>query len=211
MEKELEQPEGAFEQSGGAGALADSVAAFASNTEEVAQKQLRSEGLTAEPLTGLPSEQSRFASVADLENAYRELRAEFTRKSQRLGQLEQEIGRGKNGSDEQTGKGQSAAAASLNVSLNSELAPSAPRPRFAQQPAPGQPAQITGEALQNRGSSKIIEEYLLSVAASKKAPAVIANGGIDFVPIVQAAKKSVAAMTKEVENFFMRKERINDK
>ena len=146
----------------------------------------------------------RFANVAELENAYKQLRAEFTKKSQRLGELEREFenakvsaGAAENKPGEvqipdtqmQNGYSKGSVGGVETKSDNTDKKPS-----------------ISGE-LDSNTNSRIIEEYLVSLASSKTAPVVISHHGDMIVSHKDGEVQSINAITKVAENFFQRKEK----
>ena len=140
----------------------------------------------------------RFASVADLESAYKQLRAEFTKKSQRLSELERDADRG-------------SASVAEQKPDETTVFPENTQMQNGGQQSGTQTAQMRNgeEAVQmlDLSNNKVIEEYLVSLASSKTAPAVITKPGVDFVSNKEREIKSINATTKIAEDFFKRKEK----
>ena len=118
----------------------------------------------------------KFANTEQLAKAYESLQAEFTRKCQLLSELEKE----KNVTDKKEGN---AGAADKNKAQ--------------------QVLTATETRLDNTESdkSKIIEEYLMSVARRQVAPAVITTCN-DFAFVKTHEPKSINDIGKVVKDFF---------
>ena len=139
-----------------------------------------------EKLEDTSSKLERFASVEDLQTAYKHLRAEFTRKSQKLSELLHAASE-----KPDAGAAQNDGANSPSATETQKHGTSEHKPEVIE---PTAPRGVTPE--------KVIEEYLISLGRGKTAPAVIANTNNDFIVTRGQEIKSINTSTKIAEQFF---------
>jgi hypothetical protein len=122
---------------------------------------------------------NKFATPEALAEAYKNLHAEFTRKSQELGKLVKTMQAEK---QEKTG------------AVTNEI----------QQISPQPPNNNSDKGVQDTQGSReeVIREYLLSVATKQTAPAVIANPNTDFAFTNISQAKSMNAIDQIAKTFF---------
>jgi hypothetical protein len=122
----------------------------------------------------------KFANIEELLSSYRNLEAEFTRKSQLLSQIQQ-------------GK--------VSVTDSEKPVTTAAKETTPETAAAKSVVSVTNEA----DRDEIIKEYLTSVAAKQHAPAVITTSN-EFVFGVKTQVKSLREVSALAENFFKNKE-----
>lgn len=110
---------------------------------------------------GAAAELGKFKDVKALTEAYRALEAEFTRRSQRLKELEQV----------QANKG-------LETTANQESAANAEAPSQAASTGAEQNAQSVMPVLSDEIKNAVIEEYLNGVCARRGVPFVTGGGAV---------------------------------
>jgi len=149
----------------------------------------------------------RFANVSELQKAYKHLRAEFTRKCQRLSDLEKLTGLNTSVVSEEQNRGLE--DANLIVETKEDIEADNVKEYIVQGKSVQTPKvdeqKNAIESDRVQGREEIIREYLLSVSKNSSAPAVISNGGVGFVGSSGKQVATLNSATRQVEDFFRNK------